>query len=200
VTAAPLAGQLPRVAVRGGVAFPKGDYDQTTEGLDMFAKVGWTAGGELRFGLTENLGVFLSYDRISNPVDEVELEASIGTINRISSDNHVAQMTMIGFRMEDEVVPNTSIALHGGYGLAAFKPGNYAIQDESEVMWESDRHMSVAGGFSVTIYGVEAAFRFYPMGTFSHGGTVESDGDESDAGVVRAPVRVMTLTLGYVFP
>lgn len=200
VCPAPASAQLPHAVIRGGVAFPKGDYDQTTEGEDMYAQIGWTAGAELRFAMTTNLDVFVSYDRISNPVDAGEVQAAIGTFNDVSSDNHVAQVTMAGFRLEAATTTNTAIALHGGFGMASFKPGDYTIANEGEMMWESDRRTTVAGGFSVTIYRFEAAFRYYPLGTFSNGGTVDTGDDQLEMQEVRAPVSVMTLTLGVLVP
>ena len=196
---APAAAQMPTLTVRGGFAFPKGDYDQTTEGADMFARVGWTAGAEARFFVTDNLALFTSYDRLSNPVDEADFEDNlVGTLDGISVDSHVAHMTMGGLRMEGELVPDATLALHGGLGLAVFKPGDYAIRDGQAVAWDSDRHASLAGGLSITLHRVETMFRFYPFGTFENQGHVTNEDAESET-ATRSPVRVMTLTVGYTF-
>ena len=184
-----------RVVVRGGVAFPMGDYDQTAERLDMYAKAGWTAGAELRLPMVENITFFASYDRISNPIDEEEVAAAIGTLEDFESDDHVAHVTLAGLRLEGSPVPSTSLAVHGGVGMAAFQPGAYSVEG-AEATFDSARRMTVAGGVSLTLHRMEAAFRFYPLGTFEHDGTVVVGDDEYEREDVQAPVKVMTLTLG----
>ena len=186
-----------RLLARGGFAFPMGDYDQTSEGLDMYAKAGWTGGLELRLPLVENMNFFVSYDRIVNGVDEDEVEAAIGTTEELSADSHVADVALAGIRFVGSPVPNATLAIHGGVGLASFQPGSYSVEG-AESSFDSARRMTLAGGFSLTMYRVEAAFRFYPLGTFEHDGRILIGDDEFEREDVQAPVKAMTLTLGFV--
>ena len=91
-----------------------------------------------------------------------------------------------------------TLTVHGGLGLAVFKPGDYAIRDGQAVAWDSDRHASLAGGLSITLHRVETMFRFYPFGTFENQGHVTNEDAESET-ATRSPVRVMTHTVGYTF-
>jgi len=199
---APLAGAhgQTRIVVRGGAAFPMGDYDQTAEGLDLFARIGWTAGLELRVPVVESMALFASWDRVSNPVDEKELEEAGGITARVTADDHVANAVMVGLRLEGSPSPNTLLGIQGGVGLAAFDMADYAVEDGNQVTWDSARKFAFMGGFSFAVSRVELAFRFYPLGHFHHDGRVDTGRDEVLLEDIPAPVRVSTITLGVILP